>query len=522
MQTTITPEFTIHVQAPFSSVQVIGSIVIARCVPVTMLSSSMSIWISEADDTEEPETPSAHLSRIIDGYGDIMDRHELLIAGLAGEYVKQRDRLVDKDDGIDVSWYRLRTMFYLEGKGTILSATAMCSEGELEVIEKAFIQTLASIQFHSSFKSLQPVSEQSTESSVPNDDPWEQLLHTAMESMEQIDQMEPSSDVREEISPLKKLENAQHIHVEELFQHALTQTGLQKHSDELRAIAQSAFTLIEAGSAPAELCAITRIGGGPDLPEGVAWPRNEDGLHYNFLAQINLSDLPESIEYLPSSGCLTFMSDTDLRGGKVLYWPESSHYIHHPLPEDAEDLANSVMQMLIWSSEHNRLVVSQDQLHHLKAHTVADGTLSFERFGQPVLALASEYEISLEPQTMRILPLLTLPDSSSAYSSIGLLDPFPVISTFRECMHIGHGPQHQLLGHHRSTAPATARAVSHAQQQGWQELTCHEDWFVLLALQSGGKAGFQFDDYGEFIYLANVKDTCHGNFSRVFTYLELE
>ncbi|MBB6024934.1 hypothetical protein HNR77_006080 [Paenibacillus sp. JGP012] len=518
MHTATTPEFTIVVQAPFSSVQVFGSNVVARCTPITLLSPSMSVWIIEEEETEQHDALSSRLSRIIDGYGDIVERYELEIAGLTGEYVKQLDRLIDEEEGMDVPWYRLRAMFSLKEHPYFLSATAMCSAEKLEEIEQAFFQTLASFEPHSDSG---PIEHE--ESKIRNNELQEHMLHAAMDRMEQIEQIQRSSHDSEWMSELEAQDRmTQTIDVQERFELALSHTGLQEHADTLRAIAHAGFTLVEAGTAPANLLGATRIGGGPDLPEGVDWPRNHEGLHYNFLAQINLSDLPTLTKHLPSSGCLTFMSDTDLRGGKVLYSPDGCSWIHHPLPADAEDIASKVMQMLTWSTEEQRLVVSRNELLDLQAHTAADGTLSFERSGQPVLALASEYEISQEPQLLRVFPTITLPYSSQVYSSLGLSDPDEAITALRERMHVGEGPQHQLLGHHRSTSRAAERAIAYAKQQGWQELTQAEDWFTLLALQSGGRAGFQFEDYGEFVFMANIRDTMRGDFSRVFTYLELE
>ncbi|PYE48420.1 uncharacterized protein DUF1963 [Paenibacillus barcinonensis] len=522
MYTATTPEFTIVVQAPFSSVQVFGSSVIARCTPITLLSPSMSVWIMEEEDMEQPDALSSRLSRITDGYGDIVERYELESAGLTGEYVKQLDRLIDEEDGIDVPWYRLRAMFSLKESPNMLSATAMCSAAELEGIEQAFFQTLASFRPHAQYASTDSDSGENTEFKIQNHELQEHLLYTAMQRMEQIEQMQRLNHDSERLSGLEGQDKGQSPNVQERFQLALTHTRLQEHEDTLHTIAYAGFALIEAGPVPASLQPATRIGGGPDLPEGVDWPRNHSGLHYNFLAQISLSDLPESIDYLPANGCLTFMSDTDLQEGKVFYWPDGYKWVHHPLPAYAEDIANKVMQMLIWSTEDQRLVVSRNELLDLRAHTAADGTLSFERSGQPVLAFASEYEISQESQMMRIFPTLTFPYSSEVYSNLELSDADEAIAALREHMHVGDGPQHQMLGHHRSTVRATERAIVHAKQNGWQELTRAEDWFILLALQSGGRAGFQFEDYGEFIFLANLKDTRRGDFSRVFTYLELE
>jgi uncharacterized protein YwqG len=54
----------------------------------------------------------------------------------------------------------------------------------------------------------------------------------------------------------------------------------------------------------------TKIGGRPDLPEGLQWPRFADGKPLAFLAQINLAELPAGVKLarLPKSGILYFFS----------------------------------------------------------------------------------------------------------------------------------------------------------------------------------------------------------------------
>ena len=54
----------------------------------------------------------------------------------------------------------------------------------------------------------------------------------------------------------------------------------------------------------------TRVGGLPDLPEGISWPRSAEGTPFHFLAQIDFAELPRiggrGGEALPRSGTLLF------------------------------------------------------------------------------------------------------------------------------------------------------------------------------------------------------------------------
>lgn len=55
----------------------------------------------------------------------------------------------------------------------------------------------------------------------------------------------------------------------------------------------------------------SRIGGYPDLPSNIQWPCEEDE-YYTFIAQINLSELPQNVvEELPKEGILYFFLGID-------------------------------------------------------------------------------------------------------------------------------------------------------------------------------------------------------------------
>jgi uncharacterized protein YwqG len=56
----------------------------------------------------------------------------------------------------------------------------------------------------------------------------------------------------------------------------------------------------------------SRLGGTPDLPPEIAWPRNpEDDLLLDFIGQINLAQLPEAGQTLPSTGLISMYSQQD-------------------------------------------------------------------------------------------------------------------------------------------------------------------------------------------------------------------
>ncbi|MBQ9367985.1 MAG: DUF1963 domain-containing protein [Victivallales bacterium] len=54
----------------------------------------------------------------------------------------------------------------------------------------------------------------------------------------------------------------------------------------------------------------SKLGGNPNLPEGIAWPVNSKGRELDFLAQIHCADLPQGMG-LPDHGTLFFFYDVE-------------------------------------------------------------------------------------------------------------------------------------------------------------------------------------------------------------------
>ncbi|BAV04078.1 Uncharacterized protein YwqG [Filimonas lacunae] len=69
----------------------------------------------------------------------------------------------------------------------------------------------------------------------------------------------------------------------------------------------------------------SRIGGIPDLPPGMDWPRSDDGVSLSFVAQLNLAELKpfDTYQLLPDSGYLFFFYDSE--GDMGGYSPGERH-----------------------------------------------------------------------------------------------------------------------------------------------------------------------------------------------------
>jgi hypothetical protein len=91
--------------------------------------------------------------------------------------------------------------------------------------------------------------------------------------------------------------------------------GIAKHQlesvgDEIRKNAAECLALVATGEDDYSSVGNTRLGGDPDLPEGVEWPVDADAevrRYPNFIGQINFAEIPRlpNDDVLPKSGLLS-------------------------------------------------------------------------------------------------------------------------------------------------------------------------------------------------------------------------
>lgn len=103
----------------------------------------------------------------------------------------------------------------------------------------------------------------------------------------------------------------------------ITENGLGDFQETILALAKESVSLQTTVSDDYSTIGNTRMGGVPDWPAHLAYP-SEDGLLYNFLCQVNCSDLKGFTQLLPDQGMLYFFigdsetaSDVDVR---VVYY----------------------------------------------------------------------------------------------------------------------------------------------------------------------------------------------------------
>ncbi|WTK84008.1 YwqG family protein [Kribbella sp. NBC_01510] len=75
-------------------------------------------------------------------------------------------------------------------------------------------------------------------------------------------------------------------------------------------MARPSVRLVADAVLPVEALAASRLGGAPDLPPAITWPRNDDE-PLSFIAQVNLADVAayDSEGVLPRAGLLSFFYD---------------------------------------------------------------------------------------------------------------------------------------------------------------------------------------------------------------------
>jgi uncharacterized protein YwqG len=120
--------------------------------------------------------------------------------------------------------------------------------------------------------------------------------------------------------------------------------GLSPISTELAKLSKECIRMRSAPRANKTISTGTsKLGGLPDLPPGLAWPKWKTG-YLTFVAQVNLAELPGS-ELLPNVGMLSFFYDPDQsawgfdpkhkEGFRLWYFPEVSQLIRTAESEPA-------------------------------------------------------------------------------------------------------------------------------------------------------------------------------------------
>lgn len=514
-----TTEFSIEANPMFENARIFAGSIGLRHQPETAFSPSMSIWPAEPEDKVSPaDWLSDHLAQET----KLVERKAVTFAGMSGEMSKVKDRLQDWDTKEKRDWYRLRALLVTADGSRWYHATAMASGPDLAAIEADFIRLLGSVRI----KLEGDAAEAAMAAAEAEKSAVLEKLKGDMERASEIRNKQAEEERSIERAAKAKAPLAD---IEERFDMAVAEAGHEDKRDALRRIAMPTVAMIELDIADTSITGQSRVGGGPDLPVELEWPRDDDGLHLNFLAQINLADLPDHPETVPETGLISFFTGTDYTAWRVLFTPADATLTPRSLPEDAMDTAISASRMFTWDSDLKRLVPNGQALDGLSVDTDDAGRMTFTRDGKPVMAFASEYEFSRSVQTLRFERSLSTAygalgpnNNPQAYADIGIEDPSDFAVAIQESFRIGDGPQHQMFGITgiRELSSIQKLAAGYAAKQGWSDIAAPEDWFILIKLASGGEADFSFSDHGDYIFMIDRKDAAKGDFSRVYAFVE--
>ncbi|MCD0257590.1 DUF1963 domain-containing protein [Xanthomonas melonis] len=518
MQRFETAEFSIEADPIFDGTRVSGGSISLRHAQQGTFSPQISVWTAAA---ERKASLRAWLTRLTRDDDPVIERKPVTFAGMKGEMIKLKGRLEDWDTQEGRDWYRLRVVLVAPDGSTWYHATAMTSEADLAAIEADFMRVLGSLQ-------VKLQGDAASQERTASDAEQAAVLSEIRDAM---DRAAEAQSTREQALARTIDATSPHTSVADVqtrFDAAIAMHGLDGKREILRQIVVPSVSLTERDVAETDVVGISRIGGGPDLAQGQDWPRDASGLYLNFLAQIELSDLPERAEVLPEAGLLAFFTGSDYSDWRVVFTPPGTALVAHALPDDAIDITEAATRMVVWDGERQRFVANGTSVERMSVETDEHGRLQFQRDGQTVMVFASEYEISRSARALRLERSLSAPlhlagsGNPDIDVTVGSDDLFDFALTLAESFKIGDGPQHQMFGvcGIRDWHSIQTLAADHAARQGWTDIAAPDGWFVLLKLASGGGADFNFSDHGDYLFLAHRQDAARGDFSRVYALVE--
>lgn len=264
----------------------------------------------------------------------------------------------------------------------------------------------------------------------------------------------------------------------------LDEHGLSEHQDAILATVRPAL-FMQLAEAESGQPGQSRIGGVPDLPASLAWPKDPLLDHYLcFILQINLAELPKfSDNPLPTSGMLYLFADEDGDyAEQVVVYRGSEALQPAQLPDDA--------------------VFITDWYDDLVTHR-----LTFRLSPELPCWATTDYEALREHISDEDFVLHDI-NKSLAGASIGKL--------------LGHVSG---IGHDPRTDAFVVREVNHEwrfnyEQRATLDMTPAQRWRNLLQVDTSHAVNLMFGDAGYLHILIHDEDLQRQDFSRVYVNLE--
>ncbi len=293
----------------------------------------------------------------------------------------------------------------------------------------------------------------------------------------------------------------------ELFDETLRRHGLEHHAASVARLTLPAYRLETTDALTTDDLGppgATRLGGLPDLPNGVEWPQ-DDGLLYSFVAQVDLAALkPLPGIPLPREGLLSFFSG-DLGsasdpGGKVLYSRGPVRTV--AVPDGAEFLDDD------------------EGLFDARGARWAP-CLSLPAYDSQALDVL---DLSDDEQDQHYDASSELLGSKGEASFVGAHPRSPqedILATLTFQRHGHEDPRLWSRGQLRRKAEEGGRWPRRLEAHDWwmahQEQVATElhDWVCLLDLDSHFDCGMCWWDAGNLLFLISRDDLAEGRFEKV-------
>ncbi|MDZ8262974.1 YwqG family protein [Nostoc sp. ChiQUE01b] len=260
--------------------------------------------------------------------------------------------------------------------------------------------------------------------------------------------------------------------------------GLSKYQDDILASVRPAI-LLKLGQAEAGHKGQSRIGGVPDLPLSVPWPKNTPSDSYLcFILQINLAELPTFAENpLTKRGMLyLFASESENAAEQLVFYDGSESLEPAKLPEDT------------------RLIT--DWYDNLVTHR-----LEFELFPDiPRWATNDFYRLCahLNLDELKLNDLCRTLSENSVGKLLG------------HASGIGHDPREDAY----VVRQVNPEWLYNYEQRQTLDMTHAQNWHNLLEVESNRKVDLMFGDAGYLQVLIHGEDLKRLDFSQVYVNLE--
>jgi predicted DNA-binding protein (MmcQ/YjbR family) len=263
----------------------------------------------------------------------------------------------------------------------------------------------------------------------------------------------------------------------EVLSELIARHKLERRRDEIEQLVRPALLLRTKRTSEAKLAlGRSKIGGCPDLPEGVAWPTHRSGKPLAFLAQINLSEAQAAAELaeLPPSGILSFFS--------VYGWQD---------PDDLDPQLPPGRPAADWT----RVLYHADDAGPLRRHRTPPGVDAYKTARVDFIPILSLPSSAAEPDVAR---LRWSKSEREKYESLGMS-----FNTVRDYA-LGYPPRHLLLGFANY-------------EQDFIEEVAEKDLRLLFQLASDDGPAMCWGDDGYLYFFVRPRDLRRRNFKSVYT-----